>query len=163
MRWCNNECDKVFAFECDRRCVNICEDALEKMPMLRKVTQLVPKGLWSGDTELVFNEVDNCGSSSFVFKNGTEQVVSTTSIDAVANGEPVTFIKMDIEGAELEALKGAQETIKKYHPPLALSIYHKPEDIVQLPQFIKSLVPEYKLYLRNYHLDHTETVLYAFV
>ncbi len=165
MRWCNNECDKVIAFECDRRCVNICEDALEKMPMLREITQLVPRGLWSGETEQVFNEVDNYGSSSFVIGkgDGKEQVILTTSIDVVANGEPVTFIKMDIEGAELEALKGAQETIKKYRPTLAISIYHKPEDIVQLPQFIKSLVPEYKLYLRNYHLDCTETVLYAYV
>lgn len=163
MRWCNNECDKVIAFECDRRCVNICENALEKMPMLRKITQLVPKGLWSGEAELVFNEVGNCGSSSFVMGKGKEQIILTTSIDVVANGEPVTFIKLDIEGVELEALKGAQETIKKYRPTLAISIYHKPEDIVQLPQFVKSLVPEYQLYLRNYHLDHTETVLYAFV
>lgn len=164
MRWCNYECDKVVAFEPDKRCVKICEDGLEKMPKLQEVTRLVPKGLWSGETELVFNEVDNCGSSSFVTRkgDGNEQVIPTTSIDNIMDGEPVTFIKMDIEGAELEALKGAEETIKKYHPTLAISIYHKPEDIVELPQFIKSLAPDYKLYLRNYHLDHTETVLYAF-
>lgn len=164
MRWCNYECDKVVAFEPDRRCVKICEDVLEKMPKLKKVTQLVPSGLWSGETELVFNEVDNYGSSSFIIRkgDGNEQVIPTASIDDIMEGEPVTFIKMDIEGAELEALKGAAETIKKYRPTLAVSMYHKPEDIVELPQFIKSLVPEYKLYLRNYHLDHTETVLYAF-
>lgn len=92
---------------------------------------------------------------------GNEQVISTTSIDMIAGGEPVTFIKMDIEGAELEALKGAQETIKKYRPTLAISIYHRPQDIVELPEYIKTLIPEYKLYLRNYHLDHTETVLCA--
>lgn len=164
MRWCNYECDQVVAFESDRRCVKICEDALKKMPKLKAVTQLVPKGLWSGETELIFNEVDNYGSSSFVTRKGegNELVIPTASIDDIMDGGPVTFIKMDIEGAELEALKGAEATIKKYHPTLALSIYHKPEDIVELPQFIKSLVPEYKLYLRNYHLDHTETVLYAF-
>lgn len=48
------------------------------------------------------------------------------------------------------------------HPTLAISIYHKPEDIVELPDFIKSLDSNYNLYLRNYHMDHTETVLYAF-
>ena len=53
MRWCDYECDKVIAFEPDRRCVNIIEDALEKLPRLREVTKLVPKGLWSGETELV--------------------------------------------------------------------------------------------------------------
>lgn len=164
MRWCGYECSKVVAFEPDRRCVKICEEVLEKMPKLQEVTQLVPKGLWNCETELVFNEVENYGSSSFITRkgDGNEQVIPTASIDEIMDGEPVTFIKMDIEGAELEALKGAEETIKKYHPTLALSIYHKPEDIVELPQFIKSLVPEYKLYLRNYHLDHTETVLYAF-
>jgi len=163
MRWCNYECSKVVAFEPDRRCVKICDDVLKKMPKLNKVTQLVPKGLWNCETELIFNEVDNYGSSSFITRkgDGNEQVIPTASIDDIMDGEPVTFIKMDIEGAELEALKGAEETIKKYHPTLAISIYHKPEDIIELPQFIKSLVPEYKLYLRNYHLDHTETVFYA--
>ena len=163
MGWCNYECNKVVAFEPDKRCVKICEYVLEKMPRLQEVVQLVPKGLWSGETELVFNEVDNYGSSSFIIRkgDGNEQVIPTASIDEIMDGGPVTFIKMDIEGAELEALKGAKETIKRYHPTLAISIYHKPEDIVELPQFIKSLIPEYKLYLRNYHLDQTETVLYA--
>lgn len=163
MRWCNYECDKVIAFEPDRRCVKICEEALTKMPKLGKVTELVPKGLWSSETELVFNEMGNYGSSSFVRNKGRgkEQVIPTTSIDIAAHGEPVTFIKMDVEGAELEALKGAQSTIRKYHPTLAISIYHEPEDIVEIPGFIKSIEPNYNLYLRNYHLDHTETVLYA--
>jgi len=68
---------------------------------------------------------------------------------------------MDIEGSELEALKGAEETIKKYHPVLAISAYHKPEDIVELPAYIRSIDPEYKFYLRSYHLEFTEIVLYA--
>lgn len=164
LRWCNNECDGVIAFEPDKRCVKICEDILNKSQKLQEITKLVPKGLWSNETELSFNEVDNYGSSSFVIQcgDGNKQIIQTTSIDMITEGQPVTFIKMDIEGAELEALKGAKETIRKYHPILAISIYHKPEDIIELPAYIKSLVPEYKLFLRNYHLDHTETVLYAY-
>ena len=164
MQWCDDECDKIIAYEPDRRCVEICRDILTKMPKLCKMTELIPKGLWSSETELVFNEVDNYGSSSFITNKGSgkEQVIATTSIDIVSHGEPVTFIKLDIEGAELEALKGAQNTIRKYHPTLAISIYHKPEDIIELPAYIKSLEPGYNLYLRNYHLDCTETVLYAF-
>lgn len=163
MNWCDYECDEIIAFEADKRCVTICENTLSRMPEMKKVTRVVPKGLWSGESELVFNEVDNYGSSSFCNQkgNGNEIIIPTTSIDLEAQGKAVSFIKMDIEGAELEALKGASETIKKYRPTLALSIYHKPEDIVELPAYIKTLVPEYKLYLRNYHLDHTETVLYA--
>ena len=79
------------------------------------------------------------------------------------NKEEVTFIKMDIEGAELKALKGAKNIILRDKPKLAISIYHKPEDIVEIPLFIKELVPEYKLYIRHYSNDSIETVLYAVI
>lgn len=68
---------------------------------------------------------------------------------------------MDIEGAELAALQGGAETIKRYKPKLAISIYHKPEDIIEIPIYIKSLVPEYKLYIRHYTNMYAETILYA--
>jgi hypothetical protein len=59
------------------------------------------------------------------------------------------FIKMDIEGSEMEALKGAASTIKNRKPCLAISVYHKPEGIVTIPAFLQNLVPEYKFYLRH--------------
>ena len=68
---------------------------------------------------------------------------------------------MDIEGAELEALKGAEETIKRYRPKLAICVYHKPEDIVEIPKYILNINPDYKLYLRHYSDNAGETVLYA--
>ena len=68
---------------------------------------------------------------------------------------------MDIEGSELEALKGAAETIKKWRPKLAISIYHKYEDIIEIPEYILSIVPDYSFYIRHYSSDIWETVLYA--
>lgn len=68
---------------------------------------------------------------------------------------------MDIEGSELEALKGAVHTIQRDKPKLAICIYHKPEDMTEIPLYIKSLVPEYKLYVRHHSNCCTETVLYA--
>ena len=68
---------------------------------------------------------------------------------------------MDIEGAELESLQGARKTIRRDRPKLAVCIYHKPEDMIEIPLYIKELVPEYKLYIRHHSNSGTETVLYA--
>ncbi len=68
---------------------------------------------------------------------------------------------MDIEGLELSALQGAKESIKKYKPNLAICIYHKNSDIVDIPKFIIDLNLGYKLYIRHYSMCTEETVLYA--
>ena len=68
---------------------------------------------------------------------------------------------MDVEGSELKALKGAKNIITQQKPRLAISIYHKPLDVFEIPDYILSLVPEYKMYIRQYASDFTETVLYA--
>lgn len=75
----------------------------------------------------------------------------------------VDFIKMDIEGAEQQALEGAERTIRLYKPKLALSVYHKPEDIHLIMEMVKSYVPEYRCYLRHYNPGFCDTVLYAVV
>ena len=68
---------------------------------------------------------------------------------------------MDIEGAEIKALEGAKEIIKKYKPKLAISIYHNPKDLIQIPIYLKKLLPEYKIYIRHHSLRETDTVCYA--
>ena len=70
---------------------------------------------------------------------------------------------MDIEGSELDALKGARNTISTKHPTLAICVYHKEQDLIQIPQFINSLVDDgvYKYYLRFHGLDLAELVFYA--
>ena len=89
-------------------------------------------------------------------------VIETRTIDSsVDSRERITFIKMDVEGAELQSLMGAQNTIQRYRPKLAICIYHKREDMTQIPLYIKSLIPDYKLYVRHYSNNVNETVLYA--
>ena len=75
--------------------------------------------------------------------------------------ERVAFIKMDIEGSEYNALLGARETIVRNRPILAISIYHRKEDIWVLPSVILEMVPDYKLYFGHYSIAAAETVLYA--
>ena len=69
---------------------------------------------------------------------------------------------MDVEGAELKSLMGARNTIVKNHPRLAICAYHKLEDLYEIPEYILSLVPEYKFYLRHYASNAYELVLYAY-
>ena len=75
--------------------------------------------------------------------------------------EPVTFIKMDIEGSEYKALQGAQNHIKNETPKLAISIYHGYDDLWRLPLFIEKINPNYDFYLRHYggNLIPTEFIL----
>lgn len=145
---------KVFAFEPDEKnfqtlVKNFADD-------YRIVC--IKKGAFSKKTTLSF--AGGNADASKIVDDGTIQI-EVDSIDNVLNGGKATFIKMDIEGSELDALKGAQNTIRNCHPKLAISAYHKFEDLFTLPQYIDSLDNSYKFYLRRHsHLTH-ELVLYC--
>ncbi len=90
----------------------------------------------------------------------------TITIDEIAarNKIPrVDFIKMDIEGSELDALRGAESTIRRWRPKLAVSLYHRPEDFFSIPSWIDSLGIGYRLFLDHYSIHHEKTVLFASV
>lgn len=90
------------------------------------------------------------------------EYIELDCIDNLINqNENVSFIKMDIEGSEMRALKGAKETIKKYKPKMAICVYHKREDLITIPQYIKSLVSDYKFFLRAHSPSANEVVLYC--
>ena len=80
--------------------------------------------------------------------------------DLLANDKP-TRIKMDIEGSELLALRGCAGTIRRCRPALAICLYHLAEHLWEIPIYLKSLIPEYRLYLRRYGEECWETVCYA--
>lgn len=85
--------------------------------------------------------------------------VRTECIDDL--DEKIGFIKLDIEGAEREALLGAQKTIKRYRPVLAVCAYHLQDDLLKLTSIIESMECGYKMYLRHYMCSAGDTVLYA--
>ena len=74
----------------------------------------------------------------------------------------MTFIKLDVEGSELEVLMGAAETIKRDHPRMAISVYHKTNDLFNVAHYLLSLMDNCNFAIRHYHSDHIETILYVF-
>jgi len=86
--------------------------------------------------------------------------VNCVRIDDFFN-EEITFIKFDIEGAELSALKGAYNTIHKYKPKLAVCIYHLPNDLWEIILYIKEQFPFYDFSVRTHQYDGLDFVLYA--
>ena len=75
----------------------------------------------------------------------------------------VGFIKMDIEGAEFDALHGAESVIVRDKPLLAISVYHRTGDMLAIMDYLHELVPEYRFWLRHYSIGVADTVLYASV
>ena len=148
---------KVYAFEPDPENYQVCLRNMERYGFSEVV--LLPFGTWSEQATLHFSM--GLGGVSHVNEEG-ETSIPVKPIDNVVDPkERVTFLKMDIEGSELESLKGARQMIQRDKPKLAICIYHKPEDMTEIPLYIKSLVPEYKFYIRHHSNRYGETVLYA--
>ena len=83
-------------------------------------------------------------------------------MDTFTAGTIPTIIKFDVEGCEKEAIEGAEKTIGRYKPKLILSLYHRTEDLLELPLKIKELNPDYKLYLRHHpYIPAWDTNLYC--
>ena len=152
--------EKIYAFEPDVANYQLCERAQEIYNL--KGLELIDAGLWDRDDTLYFSRGGDNGTGTFVSEIGTDKL-QVRALDRVLNGAPVTLIKMDIEGSELMALKGAEKTIRTHRPRLAICLYHKPMDIIEIPLYIKELVPEYKMKIRHYSTAFFDTVLYAYV
>jgi|BioPla2DNA2_1021312.scaffolds.fasta_scaffold45430_2 FkbM family methyltransferase len=121
---------------------------------------LIPKGAWRSAGTLKFQVNESQGSRSSISSEGSESI-AVTAIDQVVNADGATFVKMDIEGAELAALEGAEQTIRKFKPKLAVCAYHKPEDLIAIPQYLDAIAPGYSFYLRHHLYITQELVLYA--
>lgn len=68
-------------------------------------------------------------------------------MDLLIEGRPI--LKLDVEGMEMKALRGAKKFIRQYKPILVVCVYHRDADIAEIPRYVKSLVPEYRAYLRG--------------
>jgi len=126
---------------------------------------LIDSPLWSSSGDKLF--IEGTGPAARVTprpKLASAEKVHTISIDDLTQEkklQKIDFIKMDIEGAELNALKGAQESIVHYRPKLAISVYHNLHDFWSIPQWIDGLGLGYRFALRHFTIHAEETVLFA--
>lgn len=154
---------KVYAYEFIPSNIGVFEKNISLNPQYQSVITLVNAAVWQqSGIELSF---DDRGPASRVGPIGhyTGSVLTLSIDDLVKQNslESVDFLKMDIEGAELDALVGAAETIKRFKPKLAISVYHKPEDMIVIPEYIHELNPNYDFYLDYYTIIGDEIMLYA--
>jgi len=158
---------KVHAFEFNSENLEILNKNLNLNPELLKRIEVVPRALW-GTSKEVIRYSHNGPATSLAQSMGNDgkgslQVTTVSIDDFVRERElpKVDFIKMDIEGAELSALKGAEETLRLFRPNLAISIYHRDVDFVEIPEYLKNLALRYEFYLDHFTIYGEETILFA--
>ncbi len=137
------------------------------MEMCRNIEAMDQKGkivpfqiaLWDQEEKLRFDTTNGNGSR---VSDQEGEPVSASSLDKLLNGKEISFIKMDIEGAEKKAILGAKEVIRRCRPILVVCIYHRPEDFFEIPMVITDITgDEYTFYVRQYRFGQSETVLYG--
>lgn len=87
--------------------------------------------------------------------------IATVALDKLLPNQHIDFIKLDVEGAEIQALEGAIKLIKRSSPILAISLYHKPQDIWEIPLFVRKTLPNHKIYIRQHYYNSFDSVLYS--
>lgn len=142
---------KIFLFEPLLKNINSAKKRLLNFPRI----QYFQIGLSDKTDVLQFNPAN---SASSISENGSESII----VDRLDNiiKEPITFIKMDIEGWELNALEGSKELIISNYPKLAIAVYHNSADFRKIFYFIKSLKKDYKVYIRHYTQGWSESIMY---
>jgi FkbM family methyltransferase len=156
---------KVYSFEFLPGNLKVYDRNLALNPELASRIEVLPHPVWSSrDVELY---ISANGPGTFVGttrRTEGDEVVRTMTIDQLLQRpdlDRVDFIKMDIEGAELSALQGAEQVLRKFQPRLAITVYHRLSDFWEIPQYIDGLGLGYRFYLRHFTTHAEETVLFA--
>lgn len=159
LSYTGDEYATITALEPDRRNFRKLSKYAEQQLDAERI-ELVQAGGWNEDTTLTF--AAKAGRNSALAGQGTP--TQMRALDSVLDGAPCTMLKLDVEGAEYQALMGAKETIARSRPRLNVACYHRNEDLFVLPRLLKTLCPEYQLYLRHHpYVPAWDVNLYAVV
>lgn len=159
------ESGRVYSFEFIPGNLDVFRRNMELNPSLARNVKLIRQPLWSESGLKTYYKDIGPGSNVSLQKfDGFDGVVDTITIDDMVSREQlnrVDLIKMDIEGAEQHALKGAQKTLREFTPKLAITIYHSMNDFSNIIHEINDLKLNYKFYLGHFTIHREETVLFA--
>ena len=163
-----NEVDdsgKVYSFEFIPKNITLFEKNISFNKELEDRIELVKHPVWKDSATKIYFK-DNGPGSKVTMKPFEEQDGDcfTLSIDDFVSQKGLNkldFIKMDIEGAETDALKGAENVIKKFKPKLAIALYHSFDDFEKIPKLIREIVPGYKFYFSHCTIFGEESMLFA--
>jgi FkbM family methyltransferase len=132
---------------------------LEGLPAaVREKITIHPLALHAESATLSFT--DQGGPTSHVGTGGNTSVRGER-LDAILAVQRLSFLKLDVEGAERAALAGAKASIIQHRPQVAACVYHEPNDLWEIPQRLAALLPNSRFYLRQHGFDGWETVVYV--
>ena len=162
--WCGHKgFDHIYSFEADPKNYVRCKELLAPLGKC----ELFPYGTADANKKVFFAS-EGFETSCIISREEAEKrnfegvtEIETRALDDVLCGKRVTFIKMDIEGAEYDALVGARKLIMENRPRMAISVYHKYEDFVTLADLVLGMHPDYRIAFRHYGFDDLETVMYV--
>jgi FkbM family methyltransferase len=152
---------RVLTFEFEPGSLQLLEHNLGLNPELAARIEVIRAALWDRVGERVSFHTQGPGT---VVVAGGAGSTNTDSIDALVERDAirrVDFIKLDVEGCELGALRGAESTLRRFRPRLAIAAYHKPDDLVTIPEYLHSLGVGYRFGLGHFTIHREETVLFA--
>jgi len=144
--------DKIYLFEPDR---DVMKRAKEKLHNYKQI-DYISAAAGEKDAKSFLNTIGEGASS--VAAEGDREIEIVTLNNYIVNSN--TYVKMDVEGYEAQAIAGAENAIKKYKPLLGISLYHIPGDIHKLTKQIMSYRQDYRLYIRHYTLSYGDTLGY---
>ncbi|KZN32990.1 hypothetical protein N474_14060 [Pseudoalteromonas luteoviolacea CPMOR-2] len=153
---------RFYAFEPEKDNLTLCYNSLNT-DHLRQQISIVEKGLWSKEEVLKFNSSAVQAAAGCNISESGDIEIPVTSVDTFLSENNVSpdFLKMDIEGAEIEALHGAKSFIQTHKPTLAICLYHHFDDFWIIPKMIDEMYDGYDMYIGHHSDEWFETVLYC--
>ena len=165
LKYCKNNdivVNNIISFEADSKNILKLNNEISQQ---RKNNQninftIYPAGVWNQNTILHFSN-DGDSASAIVEKSKNTIAIPVFSLDSTISNISINYVKMDIEGAEREAIRGMKNILLEQSPILAICLYHNPRDLWEIPLLINNINPNYNMYIRVYGHLFLETVLYC--